>query len=70
MREIRTARTLGLKDGWSASPNPRTSPVLSGAEGPIHATFGPAGEASNESAEFDATAEWLAHVEAGRIGGS
>jgi hypothetical protein len=61
MREIRTARTLGLKDAtWSASPGPRTSP--------IHVISGPAGEAPNESAEFDATAEWLKHVEAGRIG--
>ncbi len=63
MKQIRTARTLGLKDAaWSASPYPKTSP--------IHATFGPAGEAANETAQEDATAEWLAHVEAGRIGGS
>jgi hypothetical protein len=71
MREIRpivsrverTARTLGLTDaGWGASAPAR--------ERPIRVTFGPAGEASNEAAEFDAAAEWLAHVEAGRIGGA
>jgi hypothetical protein len=61
MREIRTARTLGLKDiAWGASATPR--------ERPIHVTLGPAGEASDEGAGFDAAAEWLAHVEAGRIG--
>ena len=48
--------------GGRAQPStyyPRTSP--------IHLTFGPAGEAVDESAEEDATAEWLAHVQAGRI---
>ncbi len=58
MKQIRTARTLGLKNpSWNASPFPRKTP--------IHVTFGPAGEAVNESAEEDATAEWLTHVEGG-----
>lgn len=63
MRETKTARTLGLKDaGWGASAYPR--------ERPIHVTFGPAGEVSDEHAEVDAAAEWLNHVKAGRIGGA
>jgi hypothetical protein len=57
------ARRFGPKDPSSGAPTyPRNRP--------IHATFGPPGTASNESAEFDATAEWLAHVEAGKIGGA
>ena len=61
MREIRTARTLGLKDAtWGASAYAR--------DRPIHVTFGPAGESPDERANADAAAEWLAHVEAGRIG--
>ena len=35
---------------------------------PINRTFGPEGEVPNDGAEEDATAEWLAHVQAGRIG--
>lgn len=41
-----------------ASPKPATNDLPAG----------PAGEASVEQAELDAAAEWLKHVEAGRIG--
>jgi hypothetical protein len=60
-RVERTARILGLKDagrGGSACPRHR----------PIHGAFGPAGEAVNEASEFDAAAQWWAHIEARRIG--
>jgi hypothetical protein len=65
-----------MKETRNPNPNPVRPERSRGAQPscfyprtrPIHATFGPAGEAPNESAEEDATAEWLAHVEAGRIG--
>ena len=57
MREVRS-RQSGLKDGVHRIVR----------DSPINRTFGPAGEVSNDGAEEDATAEWLAHVQAGRIG--
>ena len=63
MREIKSPRQLGVSHS-----NPPACPERS-RSGPIHVTFGPAGTASNESVEFDATAEWLNHIEAGRMGG-
>ena len=35
---------------------------------PLYLSFGPAGLVSRDQEELDATAEWLKHVEAGRIG--
>ena len=60
MREVRSPRRFGLKDG--------APPATGDRERPINRTFGPAGEVSNDGAEEDAAAEWLAHVQAGRIG--
>jgi hypothetical protein len=62
MRKVKTSRTLRLKDASSGPP-------AYARVRPIHATFGPAGEAPNEGAEEDAAAEWQKHVDAGRIGG-
>ncbi len=59
-RAERPARQFGLKDGV---PTPAER-----SDRPITLTFGPGGEVANDGAEFDATVEWLAHVEAGRIG--
>ncbi|HUE80021.1 MAG TPA: hypothetical protein VMN38_10370 [Sphingomicrobium sp.] len=64
-------RQFSLKDGAHRTVRDR----------PINRTFGPAGEdrspqpvwgtgeqINDDRAEFDATAEWLRHVEAGQIG--
>ena len=60
--EHRSPRQFGLKAGVQAGPEDR--------DRPINRTFGPEGEVSNDGAEEDAAAEWLAHVRAGRIGSS
>ena len=60
MRQTQTPRQFGLKDGTQRFVRDR----------PINRTFGPAGEVLPEggSEQQDAAREWLAHVQAGRIG--
>jgi len=74
MRETKTPHTHSVRPERSRGAPP-TEPAYDSAcpepersDRPLNLTFGPAGEVSNDRAEFDATREWLAHVEAGRIG--
>jgi hypothetical protein len=67
-RDAKRPAAAKPRDGDGFTPSPALPYQTCPRHRPIHVTFGPAGEASNEAAGFDATAEWLAHVEAGRIG--
>ncbi len=71
MKQTKPPRQFGLKDG-ARSARPERSRGARPELETLYVPFGPAGEVLPDGGfeQQAATREWLAHVEAGRIGGA
>lgn len=69
MREIKSPRQMAKEaSAGSARRDPGLSREAPKDRGAQYVPFGPAGVVLQDREGFDAFAEWMAHVDAGRIG--